>query len=422
MKSAGSALIRSIVAIVGMALILTAYPMDPQQAFAADEVKEVKVGVVFPLSGAPARNGNLMVQGIKAAMGWVNDNGGIKSLGGAKLVPVVADTGVTVEGVANATDRVCRDPDVKIVLGSWASSYTMASTEITERLGIPQFSISYSDALTERGFKWGFYFSPPSTTQADIGLSTVLKLGRDAGQDIKTAMFLGDNQAASKSFFAACEQRLPGMGVKVIGQETWSMGTLTDATPAIQKVKTLHPDIVIFSATTIAECQMLLMKKKELQLKIPFVANGAWIADPSFQPIGAESLEGTITICAYFPNKVTPQEWLDRSLAQCAREYSKEPYVSETLGYPWVTVPVIAEVLERAGSTDPEAIRKAAHELDIHDVISTSYFPKQGIAFDETGRIAPKYRDVTLVQWQGGVPKTVYPPQVAVAKPVWVYK
>jgi branched-chain amino acid transport system substrate-binding protein len=420
MKYRDNSLSRCIMVIVAVAMVSSSFHFDASNAFAAPE--EIKIGVIYPMSGAPARNGNLMIQGIKAAMGWVNDNGGIKSLGGAKLVPVIADTGPTVEGVASATERVCRDPDISIVLGSWASSYTMASTEITERLGIPQFSISYSDALSERNFKYGFYFSPPSSTQADLGLSTVLKLGRDAGQNIKTAMFLGDNNAASKSFFAACEKRLPGLGVEVIGQETWSMGTLTDATPAIQKVKSLNPDIVIFSATTIAECQMLLMKKKELQLKTPFVANGAWIADPTFQQIGADSLEGTITICAYFPNKLTPQDWLDRSLKQCAKEYSNEPYVSETLGYPWVMVPVIAEVLERAGSKDRQAIWKAARELDIHDVLNTRYFPKQGIAFDNTGRIAPEYREITLVQWQGGIPKTVYPPAVAVAKPIWVFK
>ncbi|MFH1480724.1 MAG: hypothetical protein ABIG67_05620 [Pseudomonadota bacterium] len=41
----------------------------------------IKIALVYPLSGALARNGNLTVQGIKAAMGWVNDTGGIKSLG-----------------------------------------------------------------------------------------------------------------------------------------------------------------------------------------------------------------------------------------------------------------------------------------------------------------------------------------------------
>jgi branched-chain amino acid transport system substrate-binding protein len=409
----------AVVLLVGT-MIFGSVSLVTTNAIAAPE--EIKIGVVFPLSGAPARNGNLMVQGIKAAFGWVNDNGGIKSLKGAKLVPVIADTGASVEGVASATERVCRDPDIRLVLGSWASSFTMSSTEITERLGIPQFSISYSDALTARGLKWGFYFSPPSSTQADLGLATVLKLGRDAGQVIKTVMFVGDNQAASKSFYDACRVRFPSMDVTVIGEETWPMGTLVDATPVMQKVKAINPDIVVFSSTAIAECQMVLMKKKEFGVRIPFVCNGAWIADPTFRPIGAEVLEGTITICAYFPNKLTPQEWLTRSLEQCAKEYSKEPYVSETLGYPWATVPVMAEVLERAGSTDRKVIWETARRLDIHGVLATRYFPKQAIAFDETGRIAKKYREVTLVQWQGGTPKTVYPPEVAVAKPIWVYK
>ena len=409
----------AMILIVG-AIIFGSYSAIIRNVSAAP--KDIKIGVIYPLSGAPARNGNLMIQGIKAAIGWVNDNGGIKSLGGAKLVPVIADTGPSVEGVASAAERVCRDPDILMVMGSWASSFTMASTEITERLGIPQFSISYSDALTERGFKYGFYLSPPSSSQADLGLATVLSLGRGAGQVIKTAMFVGDNQAASKSFFEACRKRFPPLDVKVVGEETWPMGTLTDATPVMQKVKTINPDIVILSATAIAECQMILMKKKELGLKTPLVCNGAWIADPTFQPIGAGALEGTLTICAYFPNKVTPQDWLKRALDQCAKEYSKEPYVSETLGYPWAMVPVMAEVLERAASRDRKVIRDAASKLDLQNVLATRYFPKQAIAFDENGRIAKKYQEVTLVQWQGGIPKTVYPAEVAVAKPIWVYK
>ena len=420
MKLRKSYLSRHFFLLLAATMIFCNYLIDTEKAIAAP--KDIKIGVVYPQSGAPARNGKLMVQGIKAAMGWVNDNGGIKSLDGAKLVPVIVDTGVTVEGVASATERVAGDPDILMVMGSWASSFTMSSTEITERIGIPQFSISYSDALTERGFKWGFYFSPPSTVQADLGLGNVLNLGRNAGQVIKTALLVGDNQAASKSFYAACRERFPSLGVEVIGEETWPMGTLTDATPVMQKIRKINPDIIVFSSTAIAECQMVLMKKKELQVKIPFICNGAWIADPTFRQIGADVLEGIITICAYFPNKATPQDWLDRSLAQCAKEYSKEPYVSETLGYPWVMVPVMAEILERAGSRDRKVIWETARKLDIQNELSTRYFPKQSIAFDENGRIAKKYQEITLVQWQNGTPITVYPSEVAVANPIWVFE
>ncbi|MFH1080108.1 MAG: ABC transporter substrate-binding protein, partial [Pseudomonadota bacterium] len=60
-------------------MIIGGYCIGIKRASAA--AKDIKIGVLYPLSGAPARNGNLMVQGIKAALGWINDNGGIKSLG-----------------------------------------------------------------------------------------------------------------------------------------------------------------------------------------------------------------------------------------------------------------------------------------------------------------------------------------------------
>jgi branched-chain amino acid transport system substrate-binding protein len=40
-----------------------------------------------------------------------------------------------------------------------------------------------------------------------------------------------------------------------------------------------------------------------------------------------------------------------------------------------------------------------------------------GVSFDNLGR--RKNAAVLVVQWQNGVPVTVYPPEVAVSKPVW---
>ncbi len=382
----------------------------------------VKIAVVYPLSGALARNGNLTVQGVKAAMGWVNDTGGIKSLGGAKMVPVVVDGGSSVEKISSAMERVLRDPDIVAVVGNWASSFTMSGTEITERLGVPQFAVSFSGALHKRGFKWGFYVVAPSGAQGKMGLDNVVRLGRSAGQEIKTAVLVGDNQAASKGFYNAVRKLFPGMGIKIIAEEVWAMGTLTDATPVMQKVKTLNPDIVVFMATAIAEAQMCLMKKKELGIQIPFVCNGGWMADTSYAQVGAGVLEGMIGIMPIFENKKTPQDWVSRALKQSEKEYGKEAWMGQELAWGWVLVPTVRLVLEKAGSTDPEKIWKAAHALDVQNVPETRFSVKQGMAFQKNGRVAQKYQDVVLVQWQGGVPRTVFPADIAVAKPIWVKK
>ena len=45
---------------------------------------------------------------------------------------------------------------------------------------------------------------------------------------------------------------------------------------------------------------------------------------------------------------------------------------------------------------------------------------KQGMAFDERGRVVKKYQGVLALQWQKGIPHVVYPPEIATAKPYWV--
>jgi branched-chain amino acid transport system substrate-binding protein len=397
------------------------FPPGPVAAAPANP-PDIKIAVVYPLSGALSRNGNLMVQGIKAAMGWVNDNGGIKALGGAKLVPVVADSGSTVEGAASAMDRVARDPEILMAIGCWASSLTLSATEITERLGIPQFSISFTDTLDARGFKWGFYVSPPSSVFGSMGIGRVIDLAKSLGHSPKTAMLVSDNQAASRAHCEAVKKYFAGIGIKVLGDEVYTMGTLIDATPIMQKVKAANPDIVIFAPSSIQEAQLLLMKKRELRINTPFVGSTGAHADPSFRQVGAEFLEGFLTMTNSFPHKLTPPDWVKRTLDQCRKEYSNEAFMGQELTHGWSMIPIMAEILERAGSRDREAIRAAALKMDIHNVMATSSIPKQGIAFDPNGRIAKRYQDVLLVQWQGGIAKTIYPPELAVAKPIWFTK
>ena len=84
-----------------------------------------------------------------------------------------------------------------------------------------------------------------------------------------------------------------------------------------------------------------------------------------------ENLEGMMALALMFPHKFTPQDWIKRTLDQCRKEYSDEPWVGQELTYGWVTVPIMAEILERAGSTDRQAIWDAARKLDISNVMAT---------------------------------------------------
>ena len=72
------------------------------------------------------------------AVKHINEQGGIKALGGAKMRLISFDAGDNVEKAKNAAQRlVSSEPDIVAGGGSWLSSFTLAVTEVTERAEMP---------------------------------------------------------------------------------------------------------------------------------------------------------------------------------------------------------------------------------------------------------------------------------------------
>jgi branched-chain amino acid transport system substrate-binding protein len=123
---------------------------------------EVKVALIAPFSGPWARQGDLMLKGAQMAVDAINAQGGIKALGGAKMKIVVIDAGDSIEKAKNAAQRmVAQESDVVGCTGAWLSSFTLAVTEVTERAELPCVTLSYSDQITARGFRYIFQTSAP---------------------------------------------------------------------------------------------------------------------------------------------------------------------------------------------------------------------------------------------------------------------
>jgi hypothetical protein len=99
----------------------------------AGHAADVKVGLIAPMSGPWARQGDLMLKGATLAVDRINAQGGVKALGGAKMRIVVFDAGDSVEKAKNAAQRmVAQEPDLVGAAGAWLSSFTLGVTEVTE--------------------------------------------------------------------------------------------------------------------------------------------------------------------------------------------------------------------------------------------------------------------------------------------------
>src|SRR2546429_5456454 len=188
---------------VGLAVVmavLIAAPMllTPATAPAAEDLK---IALVVPLSGRWARQGQLKKMGAEMAIAEVNAQGGIKSIGGAKIVLREADAGDSVEKAVSAAQRALTREKISAGIGSWLSSFTLGVTEVAERLEVPWFTLSYADSITERGFKYTFQTSPVSSVQAEQALELVVDLAKRNKETLRQAAIVGDNTAATVFYF-----------------------------------------------------------------------------------------------------------------------------------------------------------------------------------------------------------------------------
>src|SRR5882762_541287 len=279
-----------------MAALIMALGGTPAEA----QTKEVKVALIAPLSGPWARQGQLMRMGADMAIEEINQSGGIKALGGAKLVLVVADAGDSTEKAKNAAQRVlAQNPELVGGTGAWLSSFTLAVTEVTERAELPWLTLSYSDAITGRGFKYIFQSSPTADAQATAMLPRIVDLASKAGSGRPTKVaFVGDNSASSVSFMKPIRGHVAkDLGLTIVADETYTP-PLADATTLVQKIRSGRPDFIVFQSTNVGDDKLLLDKFAERGITastVPLVGGGGhWTVPELLKVAGKEHLEGMI--------------------------------------------------------------------------------------------------------------------------------
>ncbi|MBI3526774.1 MAG: ABC transporter substrate-binding protein [Betaproteobacteria bacterium] len=384
---------------------------------ASAQTREVEVGLIAPMSGPWARQGQVMKIAADMAIESINQQGGIKSLGGAKLKLSVFDAGDTVEKAKNAAQRMVADsPNLVVATGAYLSSFTLAVTEVTERAQLPVVTFSYSDLITSRGFKYVFQTSATGVQQAEGSLPALLEMAEKAsGQRPKTIGIVMDNTAASVAFVKPMrDHQLAKLGLSLVVDETFTP-PLANATPLIQKLRSARPDILLLLPTAIPDAKLLLEKMNEFGLgrgKLPTISNGAAILDPDLRNnMNIEQLEGVMAVVANWTTGAQ-KDFVAEVKKKTAEPWPTQHFVT-TYGDMWI----FKAALEAAGKADREAVANALHAMNLTGG-PASFFPGNGkLKFDDNGR--REGASLLIVQWQKGVPITVYPAKDAISAPIW---
>jgi len=134
------------------------------------------------------------------------------------------------------------------------------------------------------------------------------------------------------------------------------------------------------------------------------------VAPELLSALGKDMLEGVMTVVGNARMKGQ-----DALLAEYKKR-TNEPFMTQetvsTYGDMWI----FKEALERVKAADRKKVAEAIRTMDVTDG-PARYYPGGRVKFDDKGRRVGA--ELLIVQWQNGVPETVFPPSAAVAKPVW---
>jgi branched-chain amino acid transport system substrate-binding protein len=403
--------VKCLTAIAALAAI-SAMPVFPQNP------KEVKVAVAVPTSGPWARNGELHVKGAQQAVDDINAAGGVKALGGAKLKLVVVDTGDSAEKAKNAAQRMLSaDPDLVGGTGAFVSSFTLAVTEVTERAEVPWLTLSYSDQITNRGYKYVFQTSPTASKMAEDALPVILQIAKNAGVTApKTVGIIMDNTASPVSFTKPMrEGGFDKLGMKLVVDEVFTP-PLADATSMVQKVRNARPDLLLVLTTNVPDTKLVLEKLNEMGLgkgRLPVVTNGGHMGAPELlNVVGKDLMEGVMVIIANWGGKGQEQ------LIKTFTAKQKEPWMTQDSISTYGDIWILKEAMEQAKSADPKKVAAAMRAMEGTD--AAKYFPGSKLKFEPNGRRAGA--ELVILQWQNGEPKPVYPTSLATTQAAWPKK
>jgi branched-chain amino acid transport system substrate-binding protein len=377
----------------------------------------IKVGLIVPLSGPWARQGQVMRAAAELAIEQINAGGGIQAHGNAPLELVVFDAGDSVERAKNAAQRmVAEEPDLVGATGAYLSSFTLAVTEVTERAQIPMLTLSYSDLVTSRGFDYIFQTSATGAYQSENALPLLMDMAESAsGERPKTIGIVMDNTAASVAFVSPITEgnALEEFGLELVVNEVFTP-PLSNATPLIQRVRSRRPDLLLLLPTAVSDAKLLIEKMNEFGLgrgRLPTISNGSAMGDPDLAAnMPPALLEGVMSIVA---------NWSTSGQEQMINDYmdfSGEPWMTQNplcaFGHIWL----LKEALELVETVDSVAVKDALHSMDITSGAS-DYFAGGRVRFDETGK--RQDAGILVIQWQDGQPRTVYPESAALGNIIW---
>jgi branched-chain amino acid transport system substrate-binding protein len=304
----------------------------------------LKIGMCAPVTGPAAEQGRYAQTGAKIALDAVNKAGGVL---GKQVELIIEDDQTTNPGIVLAFSKLAAQEDIVAFLGSIRSTQVHAMAPDVLKLGKPVMIGGTDPALTHMGNQWLFRFRPNDSYSgrvlADYGVNTLGK---------KKWAIVHSTDAFGTAGGKALAEALGKIGATVALDQGYANQS-QDFTPVVLAVKQSGADILGSYFTFENDLGIFARQLRQLGVNIPYVGSPS-IVNVTALKLAGPALYGTFGVSDFAEESSEAA----KAFGKLYREVAKvAPDVQASWTYDAMNI--LSAAINKAGKTDPGAIREA---------------------------------------------------------------
>ena len=372
-----------------LAVLASTLPAQAQQG-------PIKIGASMSLTGTYAKPGSYQKEGYEICADEVNAKGGAL---GRKIEFVLYDDQSMPATAVKLYEKLITDDKVDAVMGPYSSAVSEAAANVTEKYKkVMVAPLAATTSIFKKGRKYIFMVISP----AEVYLEGLLDMA--AKRALKTVAVVNEDTLFSKAAASGAVELAKKKGLQVVFTEAYPKGN-TDFSALLTKLKAANAE-VLAAATYFDDAVALTRQMKELDVnpKMYGVTVGGDL--PEFYDTLKQNAEYIYGATQWEPTLPYPgnQEWHETY----KKEFGHEPSYHSAAGYAGCVI--YAEAAKRANTLDADRVREQLLKLETRTIFGDYKVDADGF------QVAHK---MVTFQWQKEKKATVWPDELAKAKPLF---
>jgi branched-chain amino acid transport system substrate-binding protein len=376
--------------VISLVLIASSLILVSTVSGCAREAEEpIRIGAIYPFTGSLATTGANLRNGVLFAMDIINNehdlalplasSKGIDSLNGAEIEILFGDSQASPSVGSSEVERLINKEKVVALVGCYQSAVTAEASQVAEEKGVPLLvPESAATSLTQRGLNWLFRTAPDDRTIVQNFYEFLQDTQETEGIELERLGIVYEDSLWGLEFGELVDLYAGEYGCQVVENISYSSDA-TDVRNEVERLQDAHPDVVM-QASYVTDAILYMQTYKEIRFNSDAIlADDAGFIEPEFlKTLGNDA--DYILVGARWSNDLAEA----KPLLGTVNEMFRERYGTDMDGNSarsFTGMLVLADAINRAGSTHPEAIREALLETDIPG--DSLIMPWGGVKFDQ---------------------------------------